>query len=179
MDFEIINGAPAQIETYCLVIGIGADADFTPSAEAIDSAAGGYLKGLLDSGDFSGKNGESQLLRDLPGVTAKRVLLLGLDKAGERSIGKQQTLINAAATTINKLGVASAVLALDGATSDDDDIYRDTRHLVEWSSAALYSYDATKSKKADPVKLEHLFILCEEEQTELAEGALLDGVAIA
>ncbi|HSG02614.1 MAG TPA: leucyl aminopeptidase [Marinobacterium sp.] len=179
MDFEIINGSPAEIETDCLVIGIGADSDFTPSAQAIDVASGGYLQGLIDSGDFGGKNNESQLLRGLPGVAAKRVLLLGLGKTGERSLAKQQTLVTAATGTINKLGVASAVLALDGASSDDEDIYRDTRHLVEWASAALYSYDATKSKKADPVKLEHLYILCEEAQTELAEGALLDGVAIA
>ncbi len=179
MDFEIITTAPAEIETECLVIGVGADAEFTPSSEAIDAASNGYIRALIDAGDFSGKNGESQLLRNLPNVAAKRVMLLGLGKAGERSIGKQQTLITNAATAITKLGVSSAAFALDCASSDDDDIYRDTRHTAQWCSAALYSYDATKSKKADPIKLEHVHIQVAEELVEIAEGALLDGVAIA
>lgn len=179
MDFEIINTSPIEVDTDCLVIGIGADADFTPSSTAINDASAGYLQRLIDAGDFSGKQGETQLLRELPGVKAPRVLLLGLGKRGERSISKQQTLISAAATTLTKLKVKSAVLALDCESSDDDDIYRDTRHLVEWSSASLYSYDTTKSKKADPIKLQHLYILTNEEQTEVAEGALLDGTAIA
>lgn len=179
MDFEIITTAPAEIETECLVIGVGADAEFTPGSEAIDAASNGYIRALIDAGDFSGKNGESQLLRNLPGVTAKRVMLLGLGKSGERSIGKQQTLITNAATAITKLGVSSAAFALDCASSDDDDIYRDTRHTAQWCSAALYSYDATKSNKADPIKLEHVHIQVAEEQVEIAEGALLDGVAIA
>jgi len=179
MDFEIITTSPAEIETECLVIGVGADAEFTPTAAAIDAASNGYIRALIDAGDFSGKTGESQLLRALPGVSAKRVMLLGLGKAGERTLPKQQTLITNTASAITKLGVSSAVFALDCASSDDDDIYRDTRHLAIWSSAALYSYDATKSKKADPIKLEHIHILAQEEQVEVAEGALLDGVAIA
>jgi len=179
MDFEIVNASPAEIETDCLVIGIGTDAEFTSSSTAVNDASKGYLQRLIDAGDFSGKQGETQMLREIPGVKASRVLLLGLGKRGERSIGKQQTGISAAATILTKLGVKSAVIALDCESSDDDDIYRDTRHLVEWCSASLYRYDTTKSKKADPIKLEHIYILATEEQTEIAEGALLDGVAIA
>jgi leucyl aminopeptidase len=179
MDFEIITASPAEIETECLVIGVGADAEFTPTADAIDTASNGYIRALIEAGDFSGKNGESQLLRALPGVAAKRVMLLGLGKDGERTLPKQQTLITSTTSAITKLGVSSVVFALDCASSDDDDIYRDTRHIAEWSSAALYSYDATKSKKAEPIKLEHIHILTQEEQVEVAEGALLDGVAIA
>lgn len=179
MDFEIITAHPAEIETECLIIGIGTDSDFTPSAGAIDQASGGALQALITDGDFSGKSGESQLLRGLAGVKAKRVLLLGLGKSGERSIAKQQTLITNASSAVTKLGVSSAVFALDCASSDDDDIYRDTRHITQWASAALYTYDTTKSKKSDPVKLEHIHILTQDEQVEIAEGALLDGVAIA
>jgi leucyl aminopeptidase len=179
MDFEIVNGSIESIEADCIVIAIAADGELSDSAKAIDKASSGAISDVVASGDFSGKQGALLLLRSLPGVNAKRVLLAGVGAQSERNIIKQQQLIKSAVDTIKTLGVKTLCFALDRISGNTDDIYRDTRTLVEASSAALYHYDTTKSKPAPELTLEHIHIHLSEEDTEFGEGALLDGVAIA
>ncbi|KEA64822.1 Cytosol aminopeptidase PepA [Marinobacterium lacunae] len=179
MDFEIVNGPVEALETDCIVIGVEAEGKLAPSAEALDKAASGYLRELIGSGDITGKAGEQQMLFKVPGLKAKRVLVLGLGKSDERKDRHHRKLIGSIAATLKKAGVTSAVVALDGLASEQKDTYRQTRQLVEWVSEELYQYDITKSKKSDPIKLERVAILLDEAETELGEGALLDGAAIA
>jgi len=115
----------------------------------------------------------------VPGIQARRVLLVGLGKEDERKDRHYRKLVKGITATLKQSAIRSVVFALDGKASELDDPYRETRQLVEWISASFYQYDETKSKKADPVKLEHVMIRLEEQDVELGEGALLDGVAIA
>lgn len=179
MDFEIITGEPAAITTDCLVVGVDAEGQLTPSAAALDKVSSGYIKALIDGGDLSGKVGELQMLHGIEGTSAKRVLIVGIGKSTERQDRHQRKIVMAIAKAVGKLDIDNAVIAFDGLGFDQDDVYRQVRHIVEWSSAALYSYDATKSEKAPQPKLEHLRVLLKEDDVELGEGALLDGVAIA
>ncbi len=179
MDFEIVNGDVANLTTDCLVIGIGTDSRYTPSSETVNQASDGYLQSLIDAGDFSGKSGESQLLRSVPGVSATRILLVGLGDKASLTAVERKKVIQGAISDVQKLGVATLTFALNSLTEEQSDIYQETRQTVEWCSASLYQYDATKSKKADQTKLAHIHILLAEDETELGEGALLDGVAIA
>ena len=84
MDFEIVNGSVVSLETECLVIGIEADAQLSPSAAAVDQASHGFISALTAAGDIKGKTAETLLLQKIDGVTAKRILLVGLGKADER-----------------------------------------------------------------------------------------------
>ncbi|SEB13225.1 leucyl aminopeptidase [Marinobacterium iners] len=179
MDFEIINGSVETLETECIVVALEAEGKLCPSAEAIDTAANGYLSDLINSSDISGKAGEQLLLFKVPGIKANRVLLVGLGKPEERKDRHYRKLIKGITATLKKSGIGSVLFALDGCASEQDDVYRETRQLVEWISADFYQYDETKSKKADPIKLEQIMIKLDEEDIELGEGALLDGVAIA
>jgi len=178
MDFEIVNGNITSLETECLVIGVQADATLTPSASEIDQAASGYIQEILDAGDIKGKSGETLLLQKVPGIKARRVLLLGLGKADERSDRGSRKQITAAMSVIKSTNISSAVFALDGQIGADDDLYRQVRQLVEWSGCELYKYDETKSKKADPLTLEMIGVVVAEDDNELAEFGLLDGVAL-
>ncbi|SEG86311.1 leucyl aminopeptidase [Marinobacterium lutimaris] len=179
MDFEIVNGPVETLETDCIVVGVEAEGKLSPSAAALDKATSGYLKELIDNGDITGKAGELVTLFKLPGLKARRVMVVGLGKADERKDRHYRKLVTAIAGGLKKAGIASATIALDGLASDQEDTYRQTRQLVEWITAELYQYDATKSKKADPIKLEMISLLLSEDDTELGEGALLDGVSIA
>ncbi|MBR9829754.1 MAG: leucyl aminopeptidase [Oceanospirillales bacterium] len=179
MDFEIINGSVEALETECIVVALDAEGTLCPSAAAIDQASGGYLTDLVGSGDISGKAGEQLLLFKVPGIKARRVLLVGLGTAKERKDHHYRKLVKGITATLKKSGISGVIFAFDGCASYRDDVYRATRQLVEWVSADFYQYDETKSKKASPVKLENIQILLSEDDTELGEGALLDGVAIA
>jgi leucyl aminopeptidase len=179
MDFEIISGSVETLAAECIVVALEAEGKLCPSARAIDLACDGYLSALVDSGDIRGKTGEQLLLFKLPGIEARRVLLVGLGKPDERKDRHYRKLIKGIAATLKKSAIRSVLFALDGCASEQEDPYRETRQLVEWISAEFYQYDVTKSKKADPISLEQVMIRLDEDEVELGEGALLDGVAIA
>ncbi len=178
MDFEIVNGDVASCETECLIVGVEADAQLSPSASALDSAAQGYISDIVNGGDIKGKTAETLLLQKVPGVKARRVLLIGLGKADERNDRNYRKIVKAAMAAVKGVSVESAVFSLDGLGSNDDDQYRQIRHLIEWAGAELYIYDETKSKKADPLALDKIGVLLSEDDSELGEYAVLDGVAL-
>src|SRR5687768_15885268 len=83
LEFTLNHDAPASAAVDCVVVGAftdGAAGDkaLTPAAQALDAASGGRIRALLDRGDVGGKTGRVALLHDLPGVTAPRVLVIGL-----------------------------------------------------------------------------------------------------
>ncbi|WP_372831451.1 leucyl aminopeptidase [Pontibacterium sp.] len=178
MDFEIVNGDVATCETECLIVGIEADGQLSPSASALDKAAQGYIADIVGGGDIQGKTAETLLLQKVPGVTARRVLLIGLGKSEERNDRNYRKIVKSAMAAIKGVRAQSAVFALDGLGSKDDDQYRQIRHLIEWAGSELYIYDETKSKKADPISLDKIAILLSEDDSELGEYAVLDGVAL-
>ena len=81
LEFTLNHVAPAAAAVDCLVVGAYADHTLTPAAQALDAASGGRLASLAQRGDLSGKTGATTLLHDLPGVTAPRVLVVGLGEA--------------------------------------------------------------------------------------------------
>ncbi len=178
MDFEIISGELASLETDCLIVAVEADNTLSPAAAAVDKASSGYISEILGGGDISGKIAQTLLLHKVPGLAAKRVLLLGAGKEDDRSNRNFRKAIKAAMAVIKSTGISSATFALDTPLTNDDDPYRQLRHMVEWAGNELYTYDETKSKKADPLKLEKISIYIDESSIDLAETALLDGTAI-
>ena len=177
MEFEIVTGSVESLETDCLIVGVAPDGELAPSADLINKASAGYLKDVVS--DHHGKVGESLLLHKVPGISASRVLLIGLGKPEDRSDRNQVKIIKSIMSSLKAIRCKTAVIALDGQESADLDIYRQLRHNTEWASAELYQYDATKSKKADPVSLESIAFLLSKEDAELGEFSISDGSAIA
>ena len=178
MDFEIVSGNLAELETECLVIAVTAEGTLNTQAAEADKASEGYISDILAGGDISGKNAQTLLLHKVPGIKANRVLLLGIGKEDERNNRNYRKAVQAMMGVIKSTGVSSATIALGTELSDDDDQYRQIRHLVEWAGNELYTYDETKSKKADSLKLEQLSVVAAEDDIDLAEQALLDATAI-
>jgi leucyl aminopeptidase len=177
MEFEIVTGSVESLETDCLIVGVSPDGELAPSADLINKASAGYLKDVV--ADHQGKCGEALLLHKVPGISAKRVLLVGLGKADERSDRNQLKIIKSVMSNVKAIRCKSIVIALDGMESADQDLYRQLRHNTEWASAELYQYDATKSKKADALSLESIGFLLSHDNAELGEFSISDGSAIA
>jgi leucyl aminopeptidase len=68
----------ATLHTDCVVVGIYKDAKMTAAAAQLDTASNGAIHNHLALGDFNGDKGRSVMLYQLAGVTAKRVLLVGM-----------------------------------------------------------------------------------------------------
>ena len=135
MEFKITSGTPEQLETQCLVVGIGEGGDLGSAAQALDDASNGYLSSVLEAGDISGKKAQTLLLQAIPGIKAKRTLLVGLGKAEERNDNNFIKVISAALSVIKSIQCSGATFSLDQNASTDRDCYWQTRKLVETISA--------------------------------------------
>jgi leucyl aminopeptidase len=178
LEFDLNRDAPAAAHTDCIVIGAFADNSLTPAAKAIDEASGGRVRALLERGDASGKTGKTALLHDLPGVTAPRVLVIGLGEAAKFGVPQYLKAVGDAARTLKSGPVATAVFTLSELAVTGRDNAWNIRQAVIAADHACYRYTATlgTSRKKEEPGL-RTFSVLGDDATALAQGqAIAAGV---
>jgi leucyl aminopeptidase len=178
LEFDLNRDAPAAAHTDCIVIGAFADNSLTPAAKAIDEASGGRVRALLERGDASGKTGKTALLHDLPGVTAPRVLVIGLGEAAKFGVPQYLKAVGDAARTLKSGPVATAVFTLSELAVTGRDNAWNIRQAVIAADHACYRYTATlgTSRKKEEPGL-RMFSVLGDDATALAQGqAIAAGV---
>jgi leucyl aminopeptidase len=141
----------AELHTDCVVVGIYKHAKFSAAAAQIDTASVGAIQTHLDFGDFTGEKGRTSLLYNLPNVSAKRVLLVGM---GDKDKLTQEALVAVTQAAVNALKtgkVSNAVSFLTDETAAEF-IAAAVRQSVMAVSDALYTFDTHKSKKDDSAR---------------------------
>ncbi len=83
MEVMVQKNDPLASEENCLVLGCYQEGQLDGSAARIDAISGGAISHFLSLGDFSGDCGQCQLIYGIPGIPAKRVLLVGLGRKGK------------------------------------------------------------------------------------------------
>jgi leucyl aminopeptidase len=78
--FDISSATPATVAADWLVIGVWANEPLAGPTANIDTATGGLLSKLRESGDLSGKHLELLPVLNPTGIAAKRLLVVGLGK---------------------------------------------------------------------------------------------------
>jgi leucyl aminopeptidase len=183
LELELNLDAPATVQTDCVVVGAFADNTLTPAAQALNTASGGRLTALIGRGDISGKTGKTALLHDLPGVTAPRVLVIGLGETGKFGVAQYLKAVGDAARALKSGAVARAVFTISEVAVKDRDAAWNIRQAAIAASHAVYRYTATLGEaskgKNNDAGLKSLAILGEDKQA-LAQGkAIAAGVAFA
>ena len=180
LEFALNGTAAASAPVDCVVVGIFTDNSLTPSAAAIDDASGGRLKALAERGDISGKIGRTAMLHDLTGVTAPRVLVIGLGEAGKFGVPQYLKAVGDAARTLKTGTIKSALLTLSEVEVKDRNAAWNIRQAAIAADHAMYRYTATlgeKNKKREEKGLERLEISGSDNDA-LAQGqAIAAGVA--
>ncbi len=195
MEFSAKTADVVTLASRCLVIGMfkaGASSktkprrqppqpQLTAAGKRLDRAAGKHISNLLGRGDLDGAAGSAQLLYDLPGIRAERVLLLGLGPKDDFNASAARDAARAAAALLNKRGIPSAdVCLLEAAyTREKADGRRRARNLVEAMEDALYCFDHTKSGKKEAAKLQQVSVLCDRAQRAGVVRGLKEGAAVA
>ena len=187
LEFTLNHDAPAAAQTDCIVVGAFADNTLTPAAQAIDSASGGKLAALLARGDVSGKTGRTAMLHDLSGVTAPRVLVVGLGEPDKYRVPQYLKAVGDAARALKTGPVASALFTISEVAITDRDAAWNIRQAAIAASHACYRYTATlgaKNKKRDETGLKcfaiHAGSSGGSDAVALAQGqAIAAGVAFA
>jgi len=165
LQFELNHADPIAVATDCIVLGVFADGALGAAGEAVDRASGGRLSALIARGDVSGKTSRSVLLHDLAGVTAPRVLVVGLGEAAKFGVPQY---LRAIAESVRALKSGPSKLALcmlteievPGRSPDwrvrqavvaaDHAAYRYTRNITRKSEAGLETlhFSATPAQRA-------------------------------
>jgi leucyl aminopeptidase len=174
LEFTLNHEAPAQAGVDCIVVGAYADKSLSPAGQALDAASGGKLSALVQRGDIGGKTGKTTLLHDLPGITAPRVLVIGLGDVAKFGVAQYLKAIGDAARAVKTGPVRSALFTLSEVDVKDRDAAWKIRQAVIAADHASYRYTATLGKKKnDDPGLTQFAVSGDDAQ------ALAQGVAIA
>jgi leucyl aminopeptidase len=181
MKYSIKSGDPAAIRTQCLVVGVFEARQLSAAAAAIDQATGGLLSRMLRQGDLDPALAKTQMLYDLPGVQARRVLVVGLGKAKECSHRNFAKAVEAATRVLEGSRAGDATYALPETFADKSAVYAAVRDLVLAAAQATYRFDQCKSEVEPPKHpLQRIAVsLADGRQKSVAERALAHGAAMA
>lgn len=177
MEFSIKSTGPEKLRTDCLLVGIYEGRKLTELAKSIDELSDKAITLALKSGDMEGKSGSTLLLRQLPGITASRVLLVGLGKSEESSL---RTLRNAFRAALKALPAGVEALATDFAslTIKKTDSQAKASALAEVALDASYQVNAVKEKKPEARPLKQVVLLVSKEHTDAANAGLQQGQSV-
>ncbi|MGP1716469.1 MAG: leucyl aminopeptidase [Methylophilus sp.] len=177
MEFSIKSTGPEKLRTDCLLVGIYEGRKLTDLAKSVDEISDKAITLALKSGDMEGKSGSTLLLRQLSGISASRVLLVGLGKAEDSSL---RTLRNAFRAALKALpaGVESLATDFAGLTIKKTDSHSKAAALAEVALDTSYQVNAVKEKKAEPKPLQQITLLVNKDAADAVSAGLKQGQSV-
>jgi len=149
VEFSTKFAAPEKQAGACVAAGVFESRKLSAAADALDKAAHGQIREFLRSGDMEGKAGSTRLLYRVRGVTAERVLLVGLGREKEFGEKQYRDCARAALAAIHDTGARDACLYFAELPVPGRDIAWKARQLTMAAAEAAYRFDRMKSKKSE------------------------------
>ncbi|WP_111413412.1 leucyl aminopeptidase [Billgrantia lactosivorans] len=173
MEFPVQTANPAKAEAACLVVPVFKDGDLLPAAAKLDDASERLIGQLIERGDFDAKLGNVQLIPFAPGLSADRLMLVGLgerEKCQERAFLKA---LDAAFIAVAGLPAEDVAVAFTDVPVAERSVGWKARMTAEAAQRAVYRFDEFKSEKAPRPRLEKVTLLLNDGDTagEAREGA--------
>ncbi len=178
MDFSTLTSSPLKHRSPALAVAFHGTKPAATAAALIE--AGLDLKGILGQ-DFKGKAGETLVLHRPGHVAADRLILVGLGEASEFKPRTLLSTLQALASTVNSLGLASfTTTLLDDLRPLDVDLRLMARLLARSLATSVYRYGATLSKKPEAPALKSVTVSVSDRKaaTAVTEGCR-QGAALA
>jgi leucyl aminopeptidase len=169
-----------QVKTAALAVGVYAEGVLSPAADLIDRASNGAVRSVVKA-EFRGRAGSTLTLRNLPGVSAQRVVLVGLGKQEEYSARAHASAEQAFAAACVSAQLAEGVSTLVANPIADVAVIARARSAAIAAGNATYHYDASFGKPdrdARP-KLKKIVQVVERADAAQAQKGLREGGAIA
>jgi leucyl aminopeptidase len=158
------------------VAGVFEERKLSATARALDKASGGRISAALKSGDLNGRSGSTLLLRDLPGIAAARVLLVGLGKQEEFAEKAYRDAVATGVKAVGSTAAKDALIALNEIKVGKRPADWNTAQAAIAAADTLYRFDRMKSRPDNQAKLTNISFLAAS--TAAAKG-LKQGAAIA
>ncbi len=147
--FETPERRATQLAADCLAIGLHDEDTLTGTALAVDQASGA-LKRLKIAGDVPVRAGETQLLAAPAGISAKRLLVVGLGKRRDFKQRGWRKAVSAVLAAVLKTRVGHLVLAIDQPDNDAVGAYYLGRAVADLTGSALYRINDFKTGSKPP-----------------------------
>jgi len=172
--------SPHQVKTAALAVGVHADGVLSAAAQALDLASSGAIKAVVKT-EFRAGVGSTLTLRQLPGVAAPRIVLVGLGKQADYTMQQHARAEAAFAKWCVEAQVADAASTLAGVAIEGTTLRTRARAGVIAAANALYRYDATlgKANRQPPPKLRKFAVITERGQAAQVQAGVREGAAIA
>jgi leucyl aminopeptidase len=157
MQFDVWSKTLTDLSVDCIAAGVFEDGKLGAETAALDKTTGGRIKGVVERGDFNGRAGETLLLSEA-GLTATRVVLVGL--GAERSYGRKswRRACAAALTTIGRTRIRSVALAIERPPAKDLNDYYFGRCVAEIAGTVLYRTNDLKTGKKPPAPMINMVV---------------------
>ncbi|HJP99729.1 MAG TPA: M17 family peptidase N-terminal domain-containing protein, partial [Rhodanobacteraceae bacterium] len=159
LEFSLGSGAADREDTPCAVVAVFEDGP-SPAAAAIDAASGGAIAALGASKDFVGKIGTTLVLHGLAGVTAARVLLVGMGARKDFDARAFERACGAAGKALKRMPIGQASTWLPELDVPGRDADWRVRACALAIDHACFRYTATlKPRDPDAPKLAKLILV--------------------
>ncbi|MCQ9616872.1 leucyl aminopeptidase [Paenalcaligenes niemegkensis] len=179
MEFSTQTSASLhQIKTAAVAVGVFSNNVLSPAADMIDRASDGAIRIALKS-EFNAKAGSHLVLRNLTGVKAERIVLVGLGEQEKYTARVHATAENCFAQYCIQANLKEAVSALGSIDCSGTTLRQRSKAAAQAVISNTYRFDATLSKKADPIALKKFAIWTSRTQSSEAKEGLQEGAAIA
>jgi leucyl aminopeptidase len=169
-----------QIKTAALAIGVFADGIMSPAADVIDNAGNGAVRAALKT-EFQARPNTCLVLRNLPGVSATRIVLIGLGKQQNYSAKTHAAAELAFARYCVESQLTEGVSTLAATECPQSTMQTRAQAAALAVGQATYRYSATLGKQGDAPrpKLKKFTLATTRGQASHAKQGLLTGQAIA
>ncbi len=180
MEYKAKTGRPEKMSTDCLVITVSDPRKLSPAGKTVDKASNGYLSGILRQGDMQGRTAQCLMLHNVPGVTAKRILLVGSGKQKNFDAAAFGKVIKGTISALSESGAKHAHICLDGADIKNQDFDWHIRQAILLVNSHQYRFEQMKSKKSrsKPKLVKLSFQITGRGQLAKADIAIQQGAAI-
>ena len=181
MDFTVTAADPARQKTGAIVLGVFDRRKLSRVGVEIDRASDGYLRRILANGDLDGQLNSSLMLYDVPGVQARRVLLVGCGRTRDfdrRAYRRVNALVSG---LLERSGATDAITCLPSHQVKGLDLPERARVTVEATATGQYRFDEFKSEREQPARpLERLALhVTEQGQRAQAEAGVAHARALS
>src|SRR5688500_2362315 len=153
MQFETWTKGLAELAVDCVAVGVYDDGELAAEGNTLDLRSSERLSRLLKRGDFTAKAGETWLVTDLEGISADRVLLVGMGPKASSSSKDEVTrktwrrAVSTAISATTRTRITSLALALPRPATKILGDERFGRAVAELTGHTLYRVNDLKSSK--------------------------------
>ena len=150
MQCTVSAADPARTKAGVLVIGVFENRRLSRVGADVDRASEGHLRQGLANGDLDGRPGTSLMLYDVPGVRARRVLLVGCGKASGFDRRAYRRACALAAGLLERGRATEALGCLSSIRVKGIDAGERARIALEATETARYRFDEFRSEPDTP-----------------------------